>query len=127
MEHIMNISDGKPGRWLRLAALARLSEVAVAATTRLPAASLRGPGRGRRPVARARQVAMYLAHVGFGLSLTRVGICFGRDRTTVRHACALIEDGRDDPALELALAALEAGLRALTARLVLTETVEARP
>jgi chromosomal replication initiation ATPase DnaA len=60
---------------------------------------------------------MYLAHVVFGLSYTRVGICFGRDRTTVRHACALIEDRRDDPALELALAALEAGLLALTLRL----------
>lgn len=123
----MNKNEDKAERSLRLAALARLSEVAVAAMTRLPAASLRGSGRGRRPVARARQVAMYLAHVGFGLSLTRVGICFGRDRTTVRHACALIEDRRDDPALELALAAIEAGLCALTARLAVAEPMEARP
>lgn len=123
----MNKSEDKAEHSLRLAALARLSEVAVAAMTRLPAASLRGSGRGRRPVARARQVAMYLAHVGFGLSLTRVGICFGRDRTTVRHACALIEDRRDDPALELALAAIEAGLCALTARLAVAEPMEARP
>lgn len=123
----MNKNDDKAEHSLRLAALARLSEVAVAAVTRLPMASLRGSGRGRRPVARARQVAMYLAHVGFGLSLTRVGICFGRDRTTVRHACALIEDRRDDPALELALAALEAGLCALTTTLAVAETMEARP
>jgi chromosomal replication initiation ATPase DnaA len=113
----MNIEDGNSEHCLRRAALARLAEVAVAAVTRLPAQSLRSASRGRQPVALARQMAMYLAHVAFGLSFTRIGICFGRDRTTVRHACALIEDHRDDPALELALTAIEAGLLALTAAL----------
>lgn len=56
---------------------------------------------------------MYLAHVVFGLTMTQVGCCFERDRTTVRHACALIEDRRDLPAFDLALAALEAGLMSL--------------
>lgn len=102
---------------VRHAALARLAEVAVAAITRVPTATLRDPRRGRRPIALARQTAMYLAHVAFGLTFTRVGICFGRDRTTVRHACALIEDRRDDPALEFALSALEAGLLALSGAL----------
>jgi hypothetical protein len=60
---------------------------------------------------------MYLAHVAFGLSLTRVGVCFGRDRTTVRHACALIEDSRDDPRCEFGLSALEAALLALRSSL----------
>ncbi|WP_156410139.1 helix-turn-helix domain-containing protein [Bosea sp. Root381] len=109
------------------AALVRLAEVAVAAISHVPCASLRGPQRGRRPIARARQTAMYLAHVAFGLTLTRVGICFGRDRTTVRHACALIEDRRDDPALELGLSALEAGLVALTGRLNAAVGSEVRP
>ena len=108
------------------AALARLAEVVVAAVAHVPAASLRSPCRGRRPIALARQTAMYLAHVAFGLSFTRVGICFGRDRTTVRHACALIEDRRDDPAREFALAALEAGLLALTGALVTGARPEAR-
>ncbi len=57
---------------------------------------------------------MYLAHIVFGLSYTRVGICFGRDRTTVRHACALVEDRRDDPARDMALSALEIGMLALS-------------
>ena len=102
---------------VRHAALARLAEVAVAAITQVPAAQLRAPRRGRRPIALARQTAMYLAHVAFGLTFTRVGICFGRDRTTVRHACALIEDRRDDPVLEFALSALEVGLLALSVSL----------
>jgi chromosomal replication initiation ATPase DnaA len=113
----MNIDQGKRSDALALAASARLAEVAASAIAHLPAASLRHAQRGRRPVARARQTAMYLTHVAFGLSLTRVGICFGRDRTTVRHACALTEDRRDDPALELGLSALEAGLVALNVSL----------
>lgn len=102
---------------VRHAALARLVEVAVSAATRVPAARLRAARRGRRPTARARQTAMYLTHVAFGLTFSRVGACFGRDRTTVRHACALIEDRREDPAQEFALSALEAGLLALAVSL----------
>jgi chromosomal replication initiation ATPase DnaA len=71
--------------------------------------------RGRAPVALARQVAMYLAHVAYGLSLTEVGRLFARDRTTVAHACALVEDRRDDVAFDRALELLELVVRALTA------------
>lgn len=122
----MNISDPETDDPVRHAALARLAEVAVAAVAHVPMAKLRSPCRGRRPIALARQTAMYLAHVVFGLTLTRVGICFGRDRTTVRHACALIEDRRDDPGLEFALSALEAGLRALTGSLSAAAGTEVR-
>jgi chromosomal replication initiation ATPase DnaA len=122
----MNLSDPETDDPIRHAALARLAEVAVAAVAHVPAEKLRSPLRGRRRIALARQTAMYLAHVVFGLTLTRVGICFGRDRTTVRHACALIEDRRDDPALEFALSALEAGLRALTGSLTAAAGMELR-
>jgi len=40
---------------------------------------------------------MYVTHVMMGLSMAEVGRGFGRDRTTVMHACHLIEDMRDDP------------------------------
>lgn len=112
-EHTMNMDQGKWSDPLDFTAQARLAEAAVATMAQVSAESLRRRCRGRSPVAQARQTAMYLAHVTFGLSLTRVGICFGRDRTTVRHACALTEDRRDDPAWELGLAALEVGLVAL--------------
>jgi hypothetical protein len=39
--------------------------------------------------------------------MTEVGILFGRDRTTVAHACSLVEDGRDDPELDRRLEHLE--------------------
>ncbi len=58
-------------------------------------------------VARARQVAMYLAHVAFGVPLAEVGTCFGRDRTTVSYACHRIEDRRDDPGFDADLLEME--------------------
>jgi Bacterial dnaA protein helix-turn-helix len=67
--------------------------------------------RGTQRIARALQIAIYLAHVGFGLSYTHLGEAFGRDRTTIRHACFRIEDARDDFSLDRALSILEGALR----------------
>lgn len=69
--------------------------------------------RGQADVALARQTAMYLAHVSCRMSLTDVGRQFSRDRTTVAHACAVIEDRRDDPAFDRALELLELVVNAL--------------
>jgi chromosomal replication initiator protein len=52
---------------------------------------LLGPSRLRN-VLLSRQVAMYLARELVGLSLPRIGAAFGRDHTTVLHACRKIED-----------------------------------
>jgi chromosomal replication initiation ATPase DnaA len=58
-------------------------------------------------VAFARQLAMYLMNVVLQKSMTDVGILFGRDRTTVRHACAVIEDRREDRAFDEGVTRLE--------------------
>jgi chromosomal replication initiation ATPase DnaA len=68
-------------------------------------------GRGSANAAFARQVAMYLCHVAFEFSLARVAYAFRRDRSTVAHACHVIEDKRDDEAFDGWLATLEASLR----------------
>jgi chromosomal replication initiation ATPase DnaA len=73
----------------------------------------RAPTRGSARAAFARQVAMYLAHVGCGVSLTEVGRLFERDRTTVAHACGLIEDKRDDPDFDYRLDHLERAVSCL--------------
>ncbi|NVN87057.1 MAG: DNA replication initiation protein [Rhodopseudomonas sp.] len=84
----------------------------VAADFNLDAVALTAATRGSPRVAFARQVAMYLAHVGFALSFEMIGRCFGRDRTTVAHACRVVEDGRDDIWLDCRLATLERVCRA---------------
>lgn len=67
--------------------------------------------RGSAEAAFARQVAMYLCHMAFELSLAHVAGAFGRDRSTAGHACHTIEDRRDDPRFDDWIAALEAMLR----------------
>ncbi|WP_339832225.1 helix-turn-helix domain-containing protein [uncultured Parvibaculum sp.] len=85
-----------------------LALVAGAWQVSLP--ELRAPTRRRATVALARQVAMYLTHVIFGVSLSEVGRLFGRDRRTAAHACRQIEDRRDDPDFDRLLDALAARL-----------------
>lgn len=72
----------------------------VARQKNVPIRMLTHRSRSRLPVARARQLAMYLSHVMLGRSLIEIGEAFGRDRTTVSYACALIEDMRDDPVFD---------------------------
>lgn len=70
--------------------------------------SLLQASRGDVEVARARHLAMYLMHVVLQIPLTNIGKIFGRDRTTVGHACARMEDMRDDRRFDAAVMLLEA-------------------
>ena len=63
--------------------------------------------RKQADIAFARQIAMYIAHVRLGLNLGEVGRVFQRDRTTVGHACRLIEDRRDDEQVDFLINCLE--------------------
>lgn len=67
--------------------------------------------RSTAPVAQARQLAMYLAHVAMGLPQTEVARAFRRDRTTVAHACRRIEDLRDRSAFDADVSRLEQCVR----------------
>ena len=93
-------------------------EQAVLQVFMVASADLWSTTRGRRRAAFARQVAMYLAHVACGLSLTEVGEVFARDRTTVAYACGRIEDLRDNPAFDRSLELLEGVMRLLLSALV---------
>jgi hypothetical protein len=98
----------------------RLCEVAALATATafaVPVGELIAVSRRSAYVAFARQSAMYLAHVTFGLSYSEVARAFGRDRTTAAHACQLIEERRDDPAVDAVLGSLEDACGALRRRL----------
>lgn len=85
----------------------RYVTLCVARDFQLDQGALLVPTRGAPQAAFARQVAIYLMHVCFGLSFAAVGRMFHRDRTTVAHACRVIEDRRDDCELDRRLAALE--------------------
>jgi len=63
--------------------------------------------RGRADICLARQMAMYLMHTVFSCPYHRVAAFFGRDRTTISHACRLIEDARDDRDFDKRLEVME--------------------
>jgi Bacterial dnaA protein helix-turn-helix len=77
---------------------------------------LRAQGRARAEICRVRQIGMYVAHVIAGLSMFEVGLGFQRDRSTVAHACHLIEDLRDDPDFERVILMIERIAEAAFAR-----------
>jgi chromosomal replication initiation ATPase DnaA len=109
------ISSTSLAQHLQLLHLRGVIEQAVASVFSVPVPELRSRTRCRASAAFARQVAMYLAHVGFGLSFTCVGRLFQRDRTTVAHGCGIVEDKRDEPGFDLALSIVESVLRARVA------------
>lgn len=91
---------------------AGLAQAIVAQVYAVPAAELRGRTRGRPQAARARQIAIHLAHTVFAMSPGQLATEFGRDRTTICHACELIARLRDsDEKLHTTLCWLEAHLR----------------
>jgi chromosomal replication initiation ATPase DnaA len=69
--------------------------------------------RAKAHIAFARQVAMYLAHVVYSMSYNEVAAAFGRERSTVAHACAVVEDARDDPDFERRMLKIERRLQHL--------------
>jgi Bacterial dnaA protein helix-turn-helix len=84
-----------------------LMEAATAAAFAVPVDELRAPTRRAPAAAFARQCAMYLAHVALGLRYSEIGRLFRRDRTTAAYACGLVEEQRDDPAIDRVLLTLE--------------------
>jgi hypothetical protein len=69
------------------------------------------PDRGGIAVTFARQVAMYLGHVGCGLTYTDAGRLYERDRTTAAHACTVVEQRRDDVRFDFHIELLECCVR----------------
>ena len=78
---------------------------------KIPAEDILSASQRDHRIARARQVAMYLSHVGLGMSLARIASALGRDRSTVAHGCHRIEDFRDDADVDRWLEGLEEQLR----------------
>ena len=75
-----------------------------------PEAMVAGARQGPRQV-RARRLAMYLAHVGLGWTVERVGHAFGFNRATVSAGCRWVEDARDDPTIDRLLERLEQAVK----------------
>jgi len=85
----------------------------VSLVTGVSAADIYANDRRDARTSRARQLAMYLAYVAWQWPLCRIGAVFGRDRTTVGHACRRIEDMRDNRDMDATVEWLESCLHDL--------------
>lgn len=83
----------------------------VALPTGVAAETMRSPDRLALRPTRARWLAMYLAHVGFGWPLERVAHAFGVNRNTASNGCQWAEDARDNPQIDALLDQLETMVR----------------
>ena len=86
---------------------AQLIVAAVGLEFGTPQLDIASRQRGGSDVCLARQISMYLMNVIYGVSLTRIGRVFNRDRSTASHACNVIEDYREDPLLDEKIEKLE--------------------
>lgn len=96
---------------------AGVTQILVAQAYGVALDEIRAVTRRNSQAAFARQIAMYLAHVVFSLSIGEVAKAFARDRSTVCHAIQRVEALRDDPDLDRTLGWLETLLRAVAERL----------
>jgi len=79
----------------------------VSVLDRVPVRDLHRVSRGKAVVCLSRQKAMYLMHTVFSSPYHKVAEFFSRDRTTIAHACRLVEDMRDDEDFDKQLEAME--------------------
>ncbi len=86
---------------------------AVAAARGARVEQLLKPGRGTAVTAESRQLAMYLIHTLLGRTYRETGRVFGRDRTTVSHACACTEDRRETRRYDRDVEAIEAAVASI--------------
>lgn len=100
---------GLPGRRRTLSVRAVCAAVRIIAGEMVFLIGGRVPaGHNRRfAVSHIQQIAMYVCHVVLQLTMTDIAAAFGRDRTTVGHACARVEDRRDDGAYDALIGAVE--------------------
>ena len=73
----------------------------------VPGREIRQIGRNASSIARVRQIGMYVCHVAVGMTMQEVAIGFLRDRSTVVHACHLVEDMRDDAHFDAIVGTIE--------------------
>ena len=88
------------------------AQLVVAEVMGVPLLDLCRNTRGDSHAALARQMAMYLCHAVFAVSINAIAGAFGRDRSTVRHAIRRIDFDREaDCECDRIFAWLETSLR----------------
>jgi chromosomal replication initiation ATPase DnaA len=87
-----------------------LAQAVVASSYGVAMADMRSRTR-KEDAQKARQLAIYLARVVFGIGLRTLADEMGRSPATVCHACKRVEQRRDEPSYDRTVEFLETQLR----------------
>jgi Bacterial dnaA protein helix-turn-helix len=98
-------------RRLRESRLSSFAEATVALAFAQTFNTVRAPTRSIAEHAFVRQLAVYMTNTTFAQNFTAIGRTFGRERSTISHACTLVESARQTPHINTALVALDHALR----------------
>ena len=79
----------------------------VASAFDLPSEKLLRYERGNANAARARQISIYLMHTVLSFPLSKISRIYNKDRTTIGHACRVVEDLRDGSSFDCRILELE--------------------
>jgi chromosomal replication initiation ATPase DnaA len=110
MSLVVECKKGRVSALTRAEQVCRLVNVVVASHYKVPATALLLRFARVQGATEARQVAMYLANTLFTISQQEIAQFFNRDRTTVCHACHLVEDKRDEDEFDKTICYLELAL-----------------
>lgn len=118
-DHIRSRSDTEQEASLEMSVVQLIGTYA-----RVPVRMMLHPSRCKSDIADARQLAMYLLHVTAGRNMAEIGAFFGRDRTTVSHACGRVEDRRDSVEFDRIVTGLEGAVDLIAANFNIPEQDE---
>lgn len=79
----------------------------IASTFDLKSEKLLQNDRGEARLTRARQISMYLMNTSLSMNFVEIAAFYRKDRTTVSHACSVVEGLRDAPDFDDRLLELE--------------------
>ncbi|MDQ0454304.1 helix-turn-helix domain-containing protein [Rhizobium paknamense] len=105
MQPVQEDKGKRPERLLRLLchSVSRLTEEMLGMIEE----EVSPPRNRRRQRCHIRQMSMYLCHVVLGIPQYEIARAFGYDRSTVSYACHVVEDRREDKAMDQLLLRLE--------------------
>ena len=104
------IANSVPSDHASAPLLLRVTSEIVAHSFDLDPRKLVSRKRGSSAVSRARQVTAYLLHTTLSMPLIDIARELQKDRTTIGHACRMVEDLRDDPDFDDRISGLESTL-----------------
>ena len=106
LEHCLECQFGQSGQEVVLASAhdrkssrqlaAQFVNQMIAAAFEISGERLLHNDRGVVRINRPRQISMYLMNTALSLKFTEIAEFYDKDRTTVSHACKVIEELRDD-------------------------------